>query len=167
MDAEKLISALPAPAHSNPILSIPVRADRGPLGTFTRAIIVEATGHPGKRALDWGISLAAHVLLLALINMIPLFLLPRLHVYVFTRASTIVTVPLSSAPAEAPLDARRAMIFRSLFSPLSAFRPLPRRHPASTVGLVAPNLTNTRVDGGTSDPLRQLLPDTRILIVPV
>ena len=165
MEAENLnsISALPAPS----LPKIPLQADRGPLGTFSRAIIVEATGHPAKRARDWAISFAAHVLLLALINMIPLFLLPRLHGYIFTRASTVVTVPLSAALPEAPLNPRRSMLFESLFSRSIAVRPLPRSHPAQAITISPPDLADARVDGGTTDPLRQLLPDPRILVVPV
>ena len=162
------VSGLPASPISEQMLSIDLQTDRDSLGTFSRTIMVEATGHPGKRAMDWGISLAANILLLGLINMIPLFLLPRLHAYTFASALSISAVPPPSATPGAELVTHRAVVIHSLFvRPLAG--PLLQHRPAPRANMEAPepmDFTTNHVNGATGDPLRLLLPDPRVVVIP-
>jgi hypothetical protein len=66
---------------------------REPLGTFTRAIVVEVAGDPRRRAVDCAISVAFHAAVVAVLMILPLLFLGELHPYSFTEAAMITTVP--------------------------------------------------------------------------
>ena len=64
-----------------------------PIGTFARAIIVESSGHPVWRTVDYAASLAIHVVIIGVLTILPLFFLEALHPQAFTPALFVSAIP--------------------------------------------------------------------------
>jgi hypothetical protein len=75
-----------------------------PLGTFSRAIIVETLRDPAWRVVDWAASLILHVTVLAALSVLPLFFLQHLYPYTRVRAVSLSAIPPMSVRVEPELS---------------------------------------------------------------
>jgi hypothetical protein len=81
-----------------PVPATPQPSSSEQLGTFTRAIVVEMTGNPLRRAFDCLVSLAIHIAVLAVLSAMPLLFVEDLHAFDFSRIVWTVRAPHFASP---------------------------------------------------------------------
>jgi hypothetical protein len=140
-----------------------------PIGTFARAIIIEAAGSPRRRAVDCA-SAILHAGLIAVLTVVPLFLsggpLPS---HSFTEADMIVTVPPALAPRKS-LAASQLLAFSRITIPIPVLSP-PVFHTGERLTpppyVAAPPSANFEgVTGGIDSLPAPGLADSRVLVDP-
>jgi periplasmic protein TonB len=152
-----------------PVVSPPQATVPEPLGTFTRAIIVEALRHPGWCPLDCVVSVLVHGAILFALLILPLFFPPELHPRIHEEAVFVTPVPPPAVRSAEDghfahsLSQRRVVVGHELFAPILA----PRSAFATLAAAAAPPpVISSGVPGGISNLLGDGLERLPMLVGP-
>jgi hypothetical protein len=152
-----------------PVVSAPQATIPEPLGTFTRAIIVEALRHPGWRPLDCVVSVLVHGAILFVLSILPLFFPSELHPRSYEEAVFVTPVPPAAVRAGErgrsahPFSQRPVFVGHELFAPILA----PRSAFTTLAAAAAPPpAISSGVPGGISNLLDEGLEGLPTLVGP-